>query len=183
MGYWPVPESYSKTIPSTGAPGSFWENRGDRQHCGVDIYAPPGCDVLSIEEGEVIDAGVFTSPDKVPYWNTTYYILIKNKAGFVCRYAELADVAVAVGEAVKAGQLIAHVGLVLDSEKIVEDSPPYIQDLKEKGNLSMLHFELYRSTPNKIGDYLGGSCFGDSKPENLRDPTDYLRSTVGATTQ
>ncbi|MFQ5800904.1 MAG: peptidoglycan DD-metalloendopeptidase family protein, partial [Candidatus Hydrothermarchaeales archaeon] len=74
--------------------------------------------MISIEDGEVVDTGVFTSSDKVSYWNTAYYVLIKNKAGFVCRYAELADVAVVVGGAVKAGQLIGHVGLVLDSDKI-----------------------------------------------------------------
>lgn len=58
MRYWPVPDSYSKNIPLHGSSGSFWENRGDRYHCGVDIYAPPGSKVIAIECGEVIDLGV-----------------------------------------------------------------------------------------------------------------------------
>ncbi len=27
-------------VPQIGEAGSFWENRGDRYHCGVDLYAP-----------------------------------------------------------------------------------------------------------------------------------------------
>lgn len=79
MKYWPVPDRYSKDISADGSPGSFWENRQDRFHCGIDIYAPAGSDVLSIEDGEVIDIGIFTAPAKVPYWNITKYITIKKK--------------------------------------------------------------------------------------------------------
>ena len=89
MKYWPVPNSYSKTIPTNGLPGSFWEDRGNRFHCGVDIYAPKDSEVLSIEEGVILDVDIFTSPKIIPYWNTTYSILIHNKSGFICRYAEL----------------------------------------------------------------------------------------------
>lgn len=80
MKHWPIPNSYSKKTPIRGAPGSFWKNRDDRYHCGIDIYAPNGSDVISIEDGKVIETGTFTSPDKNPYWNTTFYVLIKNKA-------------------------------------------------------------------------------------------------------
>lgn len=178
MKHWPVPNSYSKIIPAAGSPGSFWENRADRHHCGVDIYAPEGSGVLSIEDGEVIDVGISTSPDKVSYWNTTNYVLVKNKTGFVCKYAELGDVTVCVGESVKAGQLIGHVGLVLNVDKITKDSPPYIQKIGKEGNPSMLHFELYKSPPTENDDYLGGNWFGDTKPKSLLNPTGYLISTL-----
>ena len=56
--YWPVPDSYSKYIPVNGNPGSFWEDRNDRHHCGIDIYAPIGSDVVSIEDGQVIETGI-----------------------------------------------------------------------------------------------------------------------------
>jgi murein DD-endopeptidase MepM/ murein hydrolase activator NlpD len=178
MKYWPVPNSHSKSIPTAGFPGSFWEDRGDRHHCGIDIYAPNNSDVISIEEGKVVDIGIFTSPDKLPYWNTTRYIIIKNKTGFVCKYAELDDVVVSVDESVKAGQLIGHVGLVLNLDKITRNSSPYIQKLKKNANQSMLHFELYQSLPTDTADYIGGNWFGDSKPKNLLDPTDYLKSIL-----
>ena len=79
MKCWPAPKSYTKNLPTSGVPGSFWENRRDRYHCGVDIYAPEGSDVLSVEDGKVIDIDIFTSPDKIPYWNTTYYVLLKSE--------------------------------------------------------------------------------------------------------
>lgn len=184
MKYWPVPHSHSKTIPVAGRQGSFWEDRGDRRHCGIDIYAPAGSDVLSIEDGEIVDTGVFTSPDMVPYWNITSYVMIRNRKGSVCRYAELGDVVVFTGEPVKAGQLIGHVGTVLNPYRITEDSPPYIRKISGQGNHSMLHFELYKShyTDTILTgtiNYSGGNWFGGEGPENLLDPTDYLLSILG----
>ena len=174
MKYWPVPNSYSKNIPTAASPGSFWENRGDRHHCGVDIYASEGSDVLSVEDGIVLEVDVFTSPEKIPYWNTTYYVLIKNKSGLICKYAELGDVKVKEDESVKAGHLIGHVGLVLNSKKINKTSPLYIQKINKNQKHSMLHFELYNNKPKSSKKYLGGNCFEDKKPDNLLDPTNYL---------
>ncbi|MBU2559593.1 M23 family metallopeptidase [archaeon] len=176
LKHWPAPDSFSKNIPATGSAGSFWEDRGDRRHCGIDIYAPAGSAALAIEDGEVRDVGTFTTPEKVPYWNDTKYVLIENKTGLVCRYAELGQVAVEIGDQVKAGQLIGHIGIVLDMTKITSDSPLYIQKLTKKQNLSMLHFELYSSLPDDSSDYLGGNWFGDLRPENLLNPGDYLSS-------
>ena len=167
MKYWPLPRSCSKIIPINDSPGSFWEDRNDRHHCGVDIYAPEGSDVLSVEDGEVIDVGIFTSSAKIPYWNTTYYILIKNKTGFICKYAELGDTTVGINGSVKAGQLIGNVGLVLNSDRITEKSPSYIKEIDKNKNHSMLHFELYRSIPAETKDYSGGNWFGYTKPKIL----------------
>ena len=175
---WPVPNSYCNIIPSDGTPGSFWENRFDRCHCGVDIYAPPSSDVVSIEGGRVIGTGVFTSPLKVPYWNVTYDVLVETDSGLLCRYAELGFVAVNTGDFVKAGQLVGNVGLVLDTCKITETSPPYIRKIKENGSPSMLHFELWDAQVVDSDNYLGGNWFGAGKPQKLLDPTAYLESTL-----
>ena len=183
MKYWPAPYSHSIDIPSPGFPGSFWEDRDDRYHCGVDIYAPEGSGVLSIEAGKVIEIGISTSPQLVPYWHETSYVLIKNKnePGHICKYAELGDIKVRVGDSIRAGQLIGHVGLVLDLDKITDNSPFYIREIMKKENGSMLHFELFKSPPIKTNvdlDYLGGNWFCDTKPKSLLDPTKYLFSSL-----
>lgn len=177
MKYWPVPNSYSKEIPAAGLPGSFWEDRRDRHHCGIDIYAPEGSEVLSIEDGKIISIGIFTSPGVISYWNTTYYILMKNINGFICKYAELGSVFVGKGDSVKAGQLIGCVGKVLNDSKIDDNAPLYIKNIKNNMNYSMLHFELFDSIPKQSKYYLGGNWFEGAKPKNLLNPTDYLQNT------
>lgn len=178
MKYWPVPKSYSKNIPNNNSPGSFWENRGDRYHCGVDIYAPLGSDVIAVENGEVFDVGLFTSPLLLPHWNTTYYILIKNITGYICKYAELRDVNINVADQINSGQLIGHVGQVLKRQSITQESPAYIKELLKKNNLSMLHFELFKASPIRSNDYLGGNWYGSKKPRYLLNPTSYLLSIL-----
>ena len=89
MGIWPLKNITLKNIPEKPSPGSFWEDRGDRFHCGIDLYAPKGSDVVTVERGIVIDIGIATTPKKIPYWNKTYYIIIKNISGTFCKYSEL----------------------------------------------------------------------------------------------
>jgi murein DD-endopeptidase MepM/ murein hydrolase activator NlpD len=171
MNCWPVPNSYSKKIPLNGNPGSFWEYRGDRFHTGIDIYAPEGSKVLSVDEGKVIETGEFTSPKIIPYWNKTYYILIKNKNGLFYKYAELSDIVVTKETIVKTDELIGHIGLVLNTDQITLRSPQYIQRLNNHNKHSMLHFEVYSSMPKQTKKYLGGNWLGSQKPKNLLDPT------------
>jgi murein DD-endopeptidase MepM/ murein hydrolase activator NlpD len=177
LKFWPVPESYSTKPPEKGAPGSFWEDREDRHHCGVDIYAPKGSKVRAVEAGEIIEIGPFTSPELIPYWNVTHYILIQIQNGWVSKYAELGEVLVKAGERVRGGQVIGLVGSVLNSDKITEGSPPYIRRLRENGNQSMLHFELYEEKPASSENYLGGNCFRENKPDGLLDAASYLRDS------
>jgi len=175
--YWPIPDSYSKKIPKKGEPGSFLENRGDRIHLGVDIYTPYQSPVLAIEDGVVIDTGVFTLPEIMDYWNKTYFLLIKNKSGLVCKYAEFENIKVKKGDLIKAGQLIGFVGCVLNREKITKESPEYIRKLSEKNMLSMLHFELCNSDfTESLENYKGGNWFSDNPPKEIIDPTSYLES-------
>jgi murein DD-endopeptidase MepM/ murein hydrolase activator NlpD len=176
MRKWPIPDSFSKKVPEKGEPGSFWKNRGDRHHCGVDIYAPCGSNVVAVENGVVIDSGLFTSPDFVPYWHKTYFVIVKHMDGLVCKYAEMGNIEVKTGDMIAAGQVIGSVGDVLNPDKITTESPSYIQDLKKNGIQSMLHIELYQGMPGKRDDYLGGNLFSHVKPENLLDPTEYFNS-------
>ena len=175
MRYWPVPDSYKKKLPTAGDPGSFWENRGDRNHCGIDIYAPPESRVLAVDKGKVVEVGIFTSPEAVPYWNVTYYILIRHEDGLVAKYAELGETVARQGDMARAGEVIGLVGSVLNPEKITESCPPYVLLLKGNGHSSMLHFELYRELSSLPCNYLGGNSFDLSKPPKILDPTTYLQ--------
>ncbi len=172
--FWPVPDSASRSIPQAGERGAFWENRGDRRHAGVDLYAPAGCPVLAIEAGEVLQVEEFTSPHKISYWNITYSVLIRTRSGALQRYAEMEQALVQPGESVSAGQIIGRVGLVLNLDLINETSPAYIQRLKQAGAPSMLHFEMHTDLPD-TADYLGGNYFTQSQPSQLLDPTPYLQ--------
>lgn len=155
---------------------SFWENRGDRFHCGVDIYLKKGSKVISFSPGKVINTGVFTQSKEVYYWNKTFYVDVKLENGFFCRYAELGKISVSVGDKLGSSDIIGLVGRVLNKDKIDSDSPLYIQKLKDKDNFSMLHFELYKNKPVDVKDncYLGGNWFCENKPEGLVDPTSFL---------
>lgn len=171
---WPVAGSFLKTLPRAGQPGSFWEDRGDRRHCGVDIYAPCGSEVMAVEDGKVLETGVFSSARQYPYWNDTHYVLVQHVSGVFARYAELAEVKVAGGEGIKVGDTIGAVGQVLDVKKIDESSPPYIQRLKEANTPSMLHLEFYTEPPKGSSNYSGGNWFAQDRPHNLLDPALFL---------
>jgi murein DD-endopeptidase MepM/ murein hydrolase activator NlpD len=175
MRCWPVPGSKSREVPASGSPGSFWEDRGDRHHTGIDIYASVGSRVVSVESGRVFKVGVFSRDEMNPYWNTTYFVLVRNDSGLVCKYAELGDFSVKVGDMVRAGDVIGYVGQVLNPGSITIDSPSYIQSLKERGNLSMLHFEVFRPGKTELENYMGGNVFSGERPKNLMDPSEYLK--------
>jgi murein DD-endopeptidase MepM/ murein hydrolase activator NlpD len=178
MRCWPVPGSDRTNLSAFGAPGRFWEDRGDRRHCGMDIHAPVGSDVVAVEAGEVVNVAPFTSPQALPYWNETCYVLIRHQSGHFCKYAELGMAAVRPGEPVEAGQVIGQVGMVLNDRAIQADAPLYIQKLKEAGLGSMLHLEVYRTMPKALPSYLGGNVLGARRPVELVDPAQYLKRAL-----
>jgi hypothetical protein len=178
MKYWPVPNSYSKEIPANGSPGAFWEDRDDRYHCGVDIYAPEGSKVVAIDSGIIVDIGTFTSPDCQSYWNETYYLIIKTNEKILYKYAELGDIAVNLGDYVEAGQKIGKVGKVFNEDMLPLDTPFYVRELILKGNPSMLHLELYKAPIMEVKPYSGGNFFGRNKPDSLIDPTFFLNGKI-----
>jgi len=178
MRTWPLPSKNHTKVPRPGQQGGFWESRGDRFHAGVDLYAMPGSEVRAIEDGVVLDVVPFTSPEIIHYWNPTVAVLVQTKSGLIQRYAELADACVMPNDHLKSGDLIGHVGLVLNPDEIGSADPQYIQKLKAAGLPSMLHFELHQSQPSQE-DYLGGNYFTSEKPASLLDPTAYLDGLTG----
>ncbi len=171
---WPLSGDRKRWVPSPGEPGSFAEDRKDRRHSGVDLYAPAGSEVVSIDEGLVIEVGPFTSPRMIPYWNETFYVLVENDSGLFVKYAELEATVVNPGHRLSSGDPVGRVGSVLNPAKIDEDSPAYIRDLIERERPSMLHLELYSSRPEPSQRYRGGNWFGEEEPKGLLDPTELL---------
>jgi murein DD-endopeptidase MepM/ murein hydrolase activator NlpD len=134
--------------------------------------------VLSIENGIVIETGKFSSSKEICYWNETYYILVKNQDDYYCKCAELKDILVEKNEDIKIGQIIGHVGQVLNSEKINNNSPSYIQKLKQSSHLSMLHFELYQTQLRDLKKYRRGNWFGCQKPKQVLNPQKYFKNII-----
>ena len=176
--HWPVPGSFSRRIPPGSSTGSFWKWRGDRHHCGVDLFAPAGTPVLAVEAGRVIRRGVFTSPAKKPYWNRTFFVLIRHDSGVVAKYAELGKILGRNGQRGAAGRPVGAVGRVLNSKHVDKTAPSYIRQMVRKARVSMLHFELYSAPAKETNSYSGGNWFAGRKPAHLLDPADYLQSAV-----
>ena len=172
--FWPVPDSYSDKLPEENEPGSFWEHREDRYHCGVDIYADAGKKVIAIENGIVLDIREFTSPEMNYYWNTTYAVVIKSSGNIIYKYAELSDVLVRIGNYVDGGQPIGTIGMVINQDRLSMKVPFYIRKLITNGNPSMLHLEMYKSPISQVEPYSCGNYFGTYKPESLLNPLHFL---------
>lgn len=157
-----------KEIPISGQ-GSFWEDRGDRHHCGIDLYAEKNEEIFAITNAKVIAIEIMTHPDFIHYWNITFQIVVQSK-DFYIKYGEIEHPQVKVGDQIKEGDVIALVGQVLDGTKVTEKDPVYIQKLKQ-GKNTMLHLECWKTNPIiEHDDYLGGNWFKDDKPENLLNP-------------
>lgn len=175
---WPVPNSYENEFPRAGSPGSFWEDRNDRHHCGVDIYAPIGSKVVAIDSGRVLDVGVFTSPSGYDFWNVSYYVIIKSDENIVYKYAGLENVLLKPGNTVNSGDEIGVVAAAINTDRVSSKDPFYIRELIYKNQPSMLHLEIYKAPIIEIRPYLGGNFLGNYKPQSLLDPNAFL---VGVT--
>ena len=118
-----------------------------RRHAGADLIADPGTPVRAVADGEMLQFYVF-------YQGT--YALEVDHYDFVVRYGEVRYRQVDLGSKVKAGQVIADVGLLRDS-----------------GN-SMLHFEMYKGTLS--GPLTQGSVHPYQRRRDLVNPTKFLQS-------
>ncbi len=164
-------------LPRNHQIGSFGEFRGDRIHCGLDIYANLYAAVYSILSGIVIDVGEFTSKKICKYWNKTNYVVIESSEhNIALKYAELGNINVSVGDSISPHQAIGTIGKVLELDKITDDSPSYIKVLKSHGIESMLHLELHKMPYAPIERYRGGNYFGKELPAQLIDPLELLLS-------
>ena len=178
MKVWPVPDSFKKSLPKVGERGSFWEFRGDRYHAGVDIFAPVGADVLSIQNGKVIDVGTYTTSESANFLNTSYYITIKTSQNINIKYAEVDEIRVRIGDFVNAGQIIAKIAKVLNEENLSHSTPQYLREMIVKGLVSMLHLETYIAPVAEVRPYLYGNYLGEVKPYSIIDPNLFLNGSV-----
>ena len=178
MRVWPVPDSYQKSLPKQGEYGSFWEHRGDRFHAGIDIFAPPGADVLSIQNGKVIDIGIFTTPEQAKYLNKSFYVTIKTPQNLNIKYAEIGNVCVRIGDFVNAGQKIGEIVEVLNREHLSHSTPHYLRQMIEQNKTSMLHLEAYIAPIAEVKPYQYGNYFGKVKPYSVVDPALILNGTA-----
>ena len=71
-------------------------------HTGLDIAAPEGTPIRSVQNGTVVVAG----------WHNLYgnYAVIRNESGITTLYAHCLSLGVGVGDEVRQGQMIAAVG-------------------------------------------------------------------------
>lgn len=145
-------------IPIKDHPGSFGIKRHQHIHTGVDLYAPYGTPVRTIEAGKIIAIQWFTGPSiNMPWWNDTQAVYVEGVSG-VFNYGEIQEYPnLRIGDAVEEGQYIGYVVTVLK---------------KYKGRpMSMLHIELY---DHGYTDTWREWKIGDPKPKHLKDPTPIL---------
>ena len=137
------------------APGRFAAVRRYDMHTGIDLYAPPGTEVVAVERGKVVLVEDFTGPRAgSPWWHDTQAVLVEGASGVVC-YGEMTPI-VKLGAEVERGDLLGHVERVLR---------------RDKGRpTSMLHVELYRPGTRETVHW----DLDEPQPEDLLDPTDLL---------
>lgn len=152
----------STEIPLLPHPGAFGKIRKNHQHEGIDLYCEDGDEVISIEDGIVIDIFPFTGAQvNTPWWNDTWGLLIKSESG-VLNYGEIIPSShLEKNMKVKAGEIIGHVKTVLK---------------KDKGRpMTMLHLEMYKGDTQK-------ACtswdLNERQPHNLLNPTQFLLNIV-----
>lgn len=171
---WPVPQSYDKRIPESGAQGSFWEDRYDLYNCGVDIFAPSGADVIAIDSGMVAYIGLFTSKDDGDYFESSKYIIIRTKHKIFIKYAGLSSIKAQLGDKIRKGDKIGRIGPVLNTDSDISGAPNFIQELALNDRISMLHLEMLKAPVLHIQPYFFGSFMGKERPASLLDPTIHL---------
>lgn len=93
----PVPEG-------TGVSGAYLEDRGGRQHPGIDLSVPVGSQILAANSGTVTHAA-----DDDPSGYGTW-VEITGDDGIITRYGHLSGMNVTVGTRIRAGQVIGASG-------------------------------------------------------------------------
>lgn len=150
-------------IPMGLHPGAFAVKRMHHVHEGVDLYGLEGDSVVAIEEGEVVAMGPFTGPDAgSPWWFATDFLMVES-AGHVLCYGEIrVESKLAVGQRVRAGQVLGHLAMVLRNDK----GRPR----------SMLHLERYAPGARQS---CGLWALAAPRPRGLLDPTPVLLHAAG----
>lgn len=151
--------SQAVAIPMGGHPGGFGFVRKHHVHEGVDLYVPEGTPIYACEEGIFRGFYQFTGAEVgSPWWQKTYSALIELPDGSAALYGEIAPAAFNIpdGYPIGEGNLLGWAIPVLT---------------KDKGRpMTMLHFERYAAPTPNAAEWKPG----ESQPDNLLDPTDYL---------
>ncbi len=158
MWGWPLPNCVPWEIPRGGHPGAFGFPRKHERHFGVDLYAPEGHPVHTVEPCKIIRIIPFTGYHAdSPWWRTTWAILAEGPSGIIV-YGEIEALdGLTTGTVLERGSLIGHVIPVL---------------YEDKGNgTTMLHLELW--APDRDLDPQDWAL-DSPQPEGLRDPTTLL---------
>lgn len=137
------------------AEGQFGAVRKHDTHTGVDLYAEVGTKVCAMEAGTVVASVPFTGiAAESPWWLDTSCVMIEGASGVIL-YGEI-ETQLKVGDFVFEGDLVGTILRVIK---------------KDKGKpLAMLHLVLYTAgTKEPVWWRLG-----ESKPENLFDPTSLI---------
>jgi len=97
-------------LPGHSVTDSFGARRDDRFHQGIDIGAPEWTPILAATDGVVLQSGWLDS-------GAGNGVILRHEQGWETRYFHMvsADLPVAVGESVLAGQVIGNVGSTGDS--------------------------------------------------------------------
>ena len=144
-------------IPVNPHVGSFGIKRRYDRHRGIDLYAPEGTIVSSVEDGIVKDIRPWTGKNaNCDWWLDTDAIAIEGKSGLVV-YGEIeVDENIKLDDKILKGQHLGKVKRVLRNDK---GRPT-----------SMLHMEL-----RDYGFYRNIAKNWDSDvPKGIKDPTPYL---------
>lgn len=156
-----------KVFPFRARPNESWHESprrfgarraNGRLHAGCDLYGREGTEILAAADGVITRFAFFalnsTLTQKVSAME------VRHESGWIGRYCEIANAlptGLKVGSPVRAGQVIAFVGHLMDVLAVPSD---------------MLHFEMYAGGAS-------GSLSDFARPPFMRrkdlvDPTPYL---------
>lgn len=119
-----------------------------KYHIGIDLYADVGDVVVATEAGHIESIRFF--------YHDAFAIYVCTRTGLTINYGEIKrnswiEFGVSEGDKVSMGQPIARIGTM-------------------SGGSHMLHFETYKTCRDRNQRWYKG----DPRPEDVRNPTDYL---------
>jgi len=170
MRFWPVPQSYSKTLQKSCKnicrfkEKDYYIDEKHRKmliwHSGIDLCCPVGSRVLAAEDCTVVKIWKFTGPPETPEYRKTWAVNVRNGDGRIAVYGEVRKPKLRIGQKIRAGRIMGRIAQVI-----------YSRNRTQRKWRCMLHFELYKKGTRKTIDWWPRSR---PKPANLLDPTKYL---------